>query len=223
VPYQSIKDRKMSMTSDYFENLAQGQLAAAFQKSFDDVRVFNNIVIPLPEGRNVNTAEIDALVVCNAGVFIFEVKSWRDAQVFRIAAPGSEKKQWVLGRRNGQQTLVNDPVAQGAEKTIALRAALDERILTQYFVLLPGAGLDLEGTLPASVLLSSDLGLATRTIRTNQRRSNKRFHTLDSEAVGLVCSMIENLTTGLHVEDHVAAVIASKAAAAQRKESLAAQ
>lgn len=213
----------MSKTSDYYEYLALGQLAAAFQKSFDDVRVFHNIVIPLPEGRILNTAEIDVLVVCNAGVFIFEVKAWRDAQVFRIAAPGSEKKQWVLGSRNGQQTFVNDPVAQGAEKTIALRAALDERILTQYFVLLPGAGLDLEGTLPSSVLLSSDLGLATRTIRTNQRRSSKRFHTLDAEAVGLVCSMIENLTSGLHVADHVAAVIASKAAAAQRKESLSAQ
>ena len=202
----------MSMISERYEALAADQLATAFQKSFDDVRVFRNLVMPLPEGRIIKTAEIDALVVCNAGVFIFEVKSWCNAQVFRIAIPGQEKKQWVLGSRSGKQMHVNDPVSQGAEKTNALRAFLDARILTQYFVLLPGQALDLEGTLPASVLLSSDLGLATRIIRSNQKRA-KRYHALDAEAVGLVCAMIEDLTRGLSVADHVASVIESKSQA----------
>lgn len=207
------KGKEMSYACEQSEALAADQLLAAFQKSFDDVRVYRNIVIPLPEGRKLNTAEIDALVVCNAGVFIFEVKSWRDAQVFRITVPGQEKKQWVVGCHGGHKFNVNDPVAQGVEKTMALRAFFDERILIQYFVLLPGQNLDLEGTLPPSVLLSSELGLATRTIRTTQKR-NKRFQALDTEAVGMVCSMVDELTRGLSVEDHVAAVIASKAEAA---------
>jgi hypothetical protein len=131
--------------------------------------------------------------------------------VYRTSVPGAEKKQWVLRGPNGKIFEVRDPVAQGVEKTAALRDHFPPEVLSQYFVVLPGEQLTLDGELPASVLQSHDLPYVARMIRTNNRRQ-KKFHALDAESVQIVSMMIEELASKHTTDEHVAAVIASKEA-----------
>ena len=198
----------MSSTLDV--HLAACRIEEAFKRSFEHVHVMSNLIIPLPDGRRVKTAELDSLVVCEAGVFVFEVKGWAKTFVERIELAGMEKKQWVLRSPNGQSFNVCDPVAQGVEKMIELRKQLPAEVMSQNYVLFTGEEVTLCGHLPSSTLTLEDLPYMARMIRSNSKRSKRSVWRTPQGVQDLVATLKRLSSIHSHAE-HVKAVIASKA------------
>ena len=63
------------------EDLARQMLKDAFEREFKHVRVLSNNILPTPQGSKVASCEIDVCVVCEGGVFIFEVKPWANCEL----------------------------------------------------------------------------------------------------------------------------------------------
>ena len=56
------------------------QLINAFGPVFPEFRVLRNVIIPLQKDSPIASAEFDALVICSAGLFVFEIKDWVSAR-----------------------------------------------------------------------------------------------------------------------------------------------
>ena len=73
------------MNSDNIEEFSCRRLEQAFRVAFYDVVMMPNLVISLTNGHRLPTAAIDCTIVCNSGVFLFEIKGWKDAHVSRAS------------------------------------------------------------------------------------------------------------------------------------------
>lgn len=95
------------------EDAAKKILLESFGQLFDKVVVHTNLIFPTESNSAVRSAEVDAIVVCGAGIFIFEVKSWTNCKVIREKVE-SGPAEWALQYNHGPQTLkkVRDPVHQ---------------------------------------------------------------------------------------------------------------
>jgi len=192
------------MSTNETEQKSCEVIGDAFRSAFHDVSVQCNAVIALPSGFRNPTGEIDCVVVCNAGVFLFEIKGWKNTCVSREAVVGLEAKQWFLNSIvDGKfvKTPVRDPIAQGFEKQTEIRRHLDARIPLRSLVFLGGPNVVLHPQLPSAVVAAPDLPYFLRTVRSERKRDSKK--TLDADGVALVSRLITGLSTGLTVEDHV--------------------
>lgn len=108
-----------SQTCDAAEEAARTILADLFGRVFDKVVVHTNLIFPTGENSAVRSTEVDAVVVCNAGMFIFEVKGWTSCAVVRQKTQAGTA-QWSL-RYPDNIHPVRDPVQQlgGKLKAIA--------------------------------------------------------------------------------------------------------
>lgn len=188
------------MCNNKAEARATELLTTAFKRTFEDVRVLTSVVVPLPEGARLATAEFDCIVVCNAGVFLFEVKSWNHCLVKREKIEGGH--QWYLEQKNGERKQVHDPVAQGCEKSQAMRSYLDGRIAMKYYVVLPEDDVQISHTMPASVLTSLDIPYISR-LCNSTTKSNKTVRRLDRETVELLAAYIKELSGQLTLNEHI--------------------
>ena len=128
-------------------SLGVQQLASAFSPTFSYLRILRNLIIPMPEGHTVPTARVDAVLVCETGVYLFEIKAWRNAFVYRKKSDQSPPR-WFLRLHGGKNAReVKDPAWQGGRKTTQLRSLLSDELRLQYFVLLPCEGIELEGVM----------------------------------------------------------------------------
>jgi hypothetical protein len=82
-----------------------------------DAAVLRNLLVPNPMS-SVGSTEADVVVVTDAGVFVFEVKSHRDVVVADPKADG-----WPVSWR-GKGSVVRNPVRQVAGQVRAIRAYL---------------------------------------------------------------------------------------------------
>jgi Nuclease-related domain len=192
--------RIQKMCTNHAEAIAANYLTNQFSRTFPNARILTNLVIPLPEGSRIPTAEFDVMVVCDAGLYLFEVKGWRDCYVSREKADG--RNRWFLRGPDGVERDVADPVAQGCEKLAGLRSMLDSRICVRSFVLLPEIGVELDPVLPAGVITPQDLSYIPRLVRT-QNKSSKAHVTLDQEAIGLLAGQLESMAHGQTLEQHI--------------------
>ena len=162
--------------------LGAQQLASAFSPAFSHLRILRDLVIPMPEGHAARTARIDAVVVCETGIYLFEIKPWRNAFVYRKKS-GQSPPRWFL-RLDGCKSAreVKDPAWQGGRKTTQLRSLLPDDLRLQYFVLLPCEGIELEGVMPAAVITQQDLPYIARLVR-NHGRTARTYRLLDAEGI----------------------------------------
>ena len=172
----------IALQSNTAATLGVQQLANAFSPTFSHLRILRDLVIPMPEGHAARTARIDAVVVCETGVYLFEIKAWRNAFVYRKKSDQSPPR-WFLrlhGCKNVRE--VKDPAWQGGRKTTQLRSLLPDDLRLQYFVLLPCEGIELEGVMPAAVVTQQDLPYIARLVRNNGRTA-RTYRLLDAEGI----------------------------------------
>ena len=182
------------------EQHAAELLTAAFSRTFSDVRVLTGLVVALPPPARIPTGEFDCVVVCNAGVFVFEVKGWKNCVVRRSQV--GENKRWFLSCKDRDDHEVADPLAQGGEKYLGLRTYFPPRISIRYYVLLPEVGVELDPTLPAGVVTPGDLAYIARLVR-SQTKSSKSHDGLDAEAVDLTARYLEELGSTHTLSEHI--------------------
>ena len=172
----------IALQSNTAATLGVQQLANAFSPAFSHLRILRDLVIPMPEGHAARTARIDAVLVCETGVYLFEIKAWRNAFVYRKKSDQSPPR-WFLrlhGCKNVRE--VKDPAWQGGRKTTQLRSLLPDDLRLQYFVLLPCEGIELEGVMPAAVVTQQDLPYIARLVRNNGRTA-RTYRLLDAEGI----------------------------------------
>ena len=183
-------------------SLGEQQLASAFSPTFSYLRILRNLIIPMPESHTVPTARIDAVLVCETGVYLFEIKAWRNAFVYRKKAQQSPPR-WFLrlhGDKNARE--VKDPAWQGGRKTTQLRSLLSDELRLQYFVLLPCEGIELEGVMPAAVITQHDLPYIARLVRNNGRLA-RNYPLLDEQGIDRTVQRLLEIQGGLTLEDHL--------------------
>jgi len=177
------------------------QLASAFSPTFSYLRILRNLIIPMPEGHTVPTARVDAVLVCETGVYVFEIKAWRNAFVYRKKSDQSPPR-WFLqvnGCKNARE--VKDPAWQGGRKTTQLRSLLPDDLRLQYFVLLPCEGIELEGVMPAAVITQQDLPYIARLVRNNGRTA-RTYRLLDAQGIDRTVERLLQIQGSLSLEDH---------------------
>jgi hypothetical protein len=144
------------MESSIFQVEALGKIEAAFKNTFQHVSVFCDIVLPQPLLGLERLARLDCVVICEVGVFIFEVRGWgNQIHVERVVVPGQDKKQWVVLTHDGKVIFVPDPVSLGSEKALKLRTLLNSNVLVYNYVVVVGEAVELSGRLPASTVRES--------------------------------------------------------------------
>jgi len=183
-------------------SLGVQQLASAFSRTFSYLRILRNLIIPMHEGYTVPTARIDAVLVCETGIYLFEIKAWRNAFVYRKKAEQSPPR-WFL-RLHGDKTAreVKDPAWQCGRKTTQLRSLLSDELRLQYFVLLPCEGIELEGVMPAAVITQQDLPYIARLVRNNGRLA-RNYPLLDEQGIDRTVQRMLQIQGGLTLEDHL--------------------
>jgi len=192
----------IALPSNTATTLGVQQLANAFRPTFSYLRILRNLIIPMPDGHTVPTARIDAVLVCETGVYLFEIKAWRNAFVYRKKAEQSPPR-WFL-RLHGDKSAreVKDPAWQGGRKTSQLRALLCDELRLQYFVLLPCEGIELEGVMPAAVITQQDLPYIARLVRNNGRLA-RNYPLLDERAVDRTVERLLEIQGDLRIDDHL--------------------
>lgn len=184
-------------------SLGVQQIVSAFKPAFPHLRVLRDLVIPMPEGCAVRSARIDAVLVCETGVYLFEIKSWRNAFVYRKQADPAPPR-WFL-RLDGctKAREIGDPAWQGGHKAARLRNLLPEDLRLQCFVLLPCEGVKLEGAIPAAILTRQDLPYIARLARNNGRRSARPCRVLDTAGIEQTVQRLIDIQGELTVEQHL--------------------
>jgi hypothetical protein len=182
--------------------LGMQQLAHAFEPAFSRMHVLRDLVIPMHEGSAVPTARFDVALVCEAGVYLFEVKGWRNAVVYRKTSAHALPR-WFL-RPHGQPLAreVKDPAWRCGRKTTHLRSLLPCDLRVQYFVLLPFEGVELEGVMPSAVITPQDLPYIARVAR-NNGRSGQGYALLDAAAIDRTRQLLAGLQGELTLDDHL--------------------
>ena len=183
-------------------SLGVQQLTSAFSPAFSHLRILRNLIIPMPEGSPVRTAQIDAVLVCETGIYLFEIKAWRNAFVYRKKSEAAPPRWFLRLQGCSRAREVKDPAWQGGRKTTQLRSLLADDLRLQYFVLLPCEGVELEGVMPAAVITQQDLPYIARLVRNNGRTA-RTYPLLDAEAIDRTAQRLLDIQGGLSVEDHV--------------------
>lgn len=192
----------IALPSNTATSLGVQQLASAFSPTFSYLRILRNLIIPMPEGHSVPTARIDAVLVCETGVYLFEIKAWRNAFVYRQKSDQSPPR-WFLRLHGGKSAReVKDPAWQGGRKTSQLRALLSDELRLQYFVLLPCEGIELEGVMPAAVITQQDLPYIARLVRNNGRLA-RNYPLMDDQAIDRTVERLLRIQGDLSIDDHL--------------------
>ncbi|UUZ66561.1 NERD domain-containing protein (plasmid) [Polaromonas sp. P1-6] len=188
------------MNTNRAEAHAAELLTAAFKRTFTDVVVLTGLIVSLPKPSRIPTGEFDCIVVCNAGMFVFEVKGWKNCGVRRCKE--GTRNRWFLGCKDRNDHEVPDPLVQGCEKLTGLKSFLDPRIGIRYYVLLPEEGVELDPTLPAGVITSQELPYIPRLLR-SQTKASKTHMMMDGETVDLLARYLQQLGEGHTLEEHI--------------------
>ncbi|QRF59168.1 nuclease-related domain-containing protein [Variovorax paradoxus] len=192
----------IALQSTLAASLGVQQLANAFSPAFDHLRILRNLIIPMPEGCAVRTARIDAVVVCETGIYLFEIKAWRNAFVYRKKSEQAPPRWFLRLQGCNRAREVKDPAWQGGRKTTQLRSLLPDDLRLQYFVLLPCEGVELEGVMPAAVITQQDLPYIARLVRNNGRTA-RSYPLLDAQAVERTVQRLLEIQGDLDLEAHL--------------------
>lgn len=183
-------------------SLGVQQLASAFSPAFSHLRILRNLIIPMPEGSVVRTAMIDAVLVCETGVYLFEIKAWRNAFVYRKKSAKAPPRWFLRLQGCSRAREVKDPAWQGGRKTTQLRSLLNDELRLQYFVLLPCEGVELEGVMPAAVITQQDLPYIARLVRNNGRTA-RTYPLLDADAIDRTAQRLLDIQGSLSLDEHM--------------------
>jgi hypothetical protein len=195
-------DMTIALQNTIAASLGVQQLASAFSPAFSHLRILRNLIIPMPEGSVVRTAKIDAVLVCETGVYLFEIKAWRNAFVYRKKSDEAPPRWFLRLQGCTRAREVKDPAWQGGRKTTQLRSLLSDDLRLQYFVLLPCEGVELEGVMPAAVITQQDLPYIARLVRNNGRTA-RTYPLLDAGAIDRTAQRLLDIQGSLSIEDHM--------------------
>ena len=164
----------MNKQSQESENFGCEQILNTFSSVFSDVRVMQNIIMPMDGFGYCPTAEFDVIVSCNAGVFVFEIKGYTGNSI-EISKTEKEIHIWKIHKDNGVVE-IQDPLAQTGRKIKYLRESI-RGSMVRGFVYFTNEKISLPPNANADVIKTNDLAYLVRSLRHDAKRRNKLIST----------------------------------------------
>ena len=187
----------MNKQSQESENFGCEQILNTFSSVFSDVRVMQNIIMPMDGFGYCPTAEFDVIVSCNAGVFVFEIKGYTGNSI-EISKTEKEIHIWKIHKDNGIIE-IQDPLAQTGRKIKYLRESI-RGSMVRGFVYFTNEKISLPPNANADVIKTNDLAYLVRSIRHDAKRRNKLIST---ENVNKIAESILEISQNHTMEEHI--------------------
>lgn len=169
-----------------------------FDLIFPKTRILTNIILPMENSKGCPTAEYDVIAICEAGVFIFEIKGYNDGEIKISKHEDTRSREWFFSRNNIDSKIA-DPVHQGGRKIKYLRESISNCTIRGY-VYFTGDKIKLPPTISPSVVKTDDLGFLGRIIRNDAK---KRGELLSNEVIDYISDSILMISDGYSIGDHI--------------------
>lgn len=175
-----------------FENASEATayqaIKATFGLLFPEHLLLTNVILPTGEVGGPTTSEYDLILVCSAGMIVFEVKGWCNA--YLTSRKGLDgQHEWFLHKPDGEQIPTRDPISQGGFKIRYLQEQLKGIFCTQY-VLFTEPSLTLDQGCNAHAIQLSDLPYLSRITRSTSRKFHEE-HLLDQKKISAIAEAIQ--------------------------------
>lgn len=192
----------MNHLSAQSETYGTNKILEAFSRTFPNLRLLQNIILPIDQGYGVSpTAEMDTLVVCEAGVFMFEIKGYEGGEV-EIKKTPQGISFWKIHRPEGTID-ISDPLHQGGRKLKFLRESIlysIESCTIRGYVYFTNENIILPPTTSSDVIITSDLNYLPRCLRTEAKR---RKSTLPKKVIDDIADSILASADGHTLAEHI--------------------
>jgi hypothetical protein len=136
------------------ELFAASLLFSEFNKAFAHVYMINGAIFKPNDGFMPSTAEADTIVICEGGIYVFEVKSW-DGQV------SQDGVTFLVSNADGKPKNRDNPIHQNTRKCKYIKT-LVPGVNVQNRVLITGENASLDYKLPPLVMTRHDIPHAVR-------------------------------------------------------------
>lgn len=173
------------------------RILGAFKPVFPEVRILQNIIMPMDGFGGCPTAEFDVIVVCTAGVFVFEIKGHAGKSI-EIKKTDDGAHHWKIHKEFGEVE-IQDPLAQGGRKIRYLRESI-HGCLVRGFVYFTNDAIALPRDINADVITSKDLEYLVRTLRYDAKRRD-RMQTED--CINKIADSILELSRNFTLDEHI--------------------
>lgn len=171
------------------------KIEQSFKLIFPEMRLLHNVILPMEFEGHVKSAEYDAIVICTAGVYIFEIKGHKKGH---ITAFKDEQgiRYWKHHTAFGVND-IPDPIVQGSVKQRYLHESLE--CLLRYYVYFPSDEITIDQKLPFTVIGNTELTYVPRVVKGEAKRWKRLIST---ETVNIIADSIIELSQGMTPEIH---------------------
>ncbi len=188
---------KMDKLSQESEAYGCARILQAFKPVFPETRVLQNIIMPMDGIGGCPTAEFDVIVVCPAGVYVFEIKGHTGKSI-EITKTESGAHRWKIHKDYGAVE-IQDPLVQGGRKIKYLRESIKGPLI-RGFVYFTNEAIALDPKTNADVITSNDLEYLVRSLKYEAKRRDK----IQSEAeINRIADAILELSQNFTIEEHI--------------------
>ncbi len=160
----------MNMQSIQSEVYGAGKIRDVFASVFPNTRILTNIILPMENSKGCPTAEFDVIVICEAGVFVFEIKGYNNGKIKILKSPGGDSREWFFCKDDAENK-ISDPLIQGGRKIKYLRESISNCMVRGY-VYFTGDKIELPPTISPNVVKTEDLGFLCRILRNDAKKKN---------------------------------------------------
>ena len=181
-----------------------------FTAIFPATKILTNVILPIDNSKGCPTAEFDVIVICEAGVFVFEIKGYNYGKITISKPPEGGSREWFFWKGDYKNRIF-DPLSQGGRKIKHLRDSISNCVIRGY-VYFTGDQIELPPTISPSVVKTEDLGYLTRMLR---NEAKKRGSLLDQGIIDYIYDSISLISKGYSIGEHI---INCKKTEAYRKE-----
>src|SRR3990167_749213 len=173
-----------------------------FENVYGHSRILNNMVLPTWQEQGPPTSEYDVIVICSAGIIIFESKGWNaDRLVCKHYPEG--KSQWFLIQGSVSQP-IRDPIAQGGFKTRYLSSQLPG-VRVKNYVVPTNQALQIDPKCTSHVVGFNDLPYLARMSRFRSKKTGN-FHLLKRDEIDAIANTIVELSSQYTIDEHIASL-----------------
>lgn len=184
-------DPKLSPEDIGFENIQK-----AFKKVFPEARFLKNVILPMEDDGLVKTAEYDVMVVCAAGIQIFEIKGYPKGKIWYEKGENGVR-HWKIDNGSAVSE-IHDPISQGLGKLGYIRKSV--QCFSKYYVYFTGDEIELEPTIPATVITTDELPYTARLAYSDAK---VRKWMVKPEEVDVIADTIMEISNQYTMDEHI--------------------
>lgn len=192
----TAKTAEITIQNFSAEDIGFENIQKSFKKIFPEARFLKNVILPMEDEGLVKTAEYDVMVVCAAGIHIFEIKGHPKGKVWYEKGENG-LRLWKIDNGNTVSE-IHDPIRQGLGKLHYIRKSV--QCFSKYYVYFTGNEIELEPTMPATVLTTDELPYVSRLAYSDAKF---RKSMIEKEEVDVIADAIVEISRQYTIAEHI--------------------